>query len=137
MSQQELTDERLNKLDAQLKKLYRLCNKIRSHQTDPTGEKAAERSKNSGFNKPQTITPELASFLGKKKGEQISRSEVTKLISAYVRDNNLKDPEKKSQINLDKKLNKLLKPEKNDVITHLNIQKYLSQHYIKEDVSKK
>ena len=134
---QELTDTRIEKLEAQLKKLYRLCNKIRNHQLDPTGEKAAERSKNSGFNKPQSITKDLATFLGIPKDEQISRSEVTKRISAYVRENNLKDTEKKSQINLDKKLTKLLKPEKNDIITHLNIQKYLSQHYIKQDAPKK
>ena len=131
MSSEEF-ELRLNKLDTQLKKLYRLCNKIRTHQTDPTGEKAAERSKNSWFNKPQKITPELASFLKLPKEDTISSSEVTKLLSTYVREKNLKNPDNKSQILLDTKLRKLLQPEKDAVITHLNIQKYISKHYVKE-----
>ena len=133
---QELIDARFDKLEAQLKRIFRLCNKVRAHQLDPTGEKAAERSKNSGFNKPQTVTSDLAKFLKLKKDEQISRSEVTKRISTYIKEHNLKNPEKKSQILLDKKLSQLLKPGKDDIITHLNIQKYLSQHYVKNDEAK-
>ena len=132
MSSEEL-DVRLTKFEAQLKKLYRLCNKIRTHQLDPTGEKAAERSKNSWFNKPQKVTTELSSFLKLPKNETISSSEVTKLLSAYVREKNLKNPDNKSEILLDTKLKKLLQPEKNAVITHLNIQKYISKHYVKDE----
>ena len=128
-----MSEERIQNLEAQIKKLYRLCNKIRTHQLDPTGEKAAERSKNSWFNKPQKITSELASFLSIPKDELISSSEVTKRISAYVRDNELKNPENKTQILLDKKLKKLLNPPKDAVITHLNIQKYISKHYVKDE----
>lgn len=131
MSSEEI-EIRLTKLEAQLKKLYRLCNKIRTHQLDPTGEKAAERSKNSWFNKPQKITNELATFLKLPKDDTISSSEVTKLLSSYVREKNLKNPDNKSQILLDSKLKKLLQPEKDAVITHLNIQKYISKHYVKE-----
>jgi chromatin remodeling complex protein RSC6 len=132
MSSEEL-EVRLTKLEAQLKKLYRLCNKIRTHQLDPTGEKAAERSKNSWFNKPQKVTSELSSFLKLPKNDTISSSEVTKLLSAYVREKNLKNPDNKSEILLDTKLKKLLQPEKNAVITHLNIQKYISKHYVKDE----
>ena len=131
MSYEEI-ETRLTKLDAQLKKLYRLTNKVRNHQLDPTGEKAAERSKNSWFNKPQKVTPELATFLKLPKTGTISSSEVNKLLSAYVREKNLKNPDNKSQILLDPKLKKLLQPEKDAVITHLNIQKYISKHYVKE-----
>ena len=131
MSSEEF-ELRFTKLETQLKKLYRLTNKIRTHQLDPTGEKAAERSKNSWFNKPQKITPELSTFLKLPKEETISSSEVTKLLSAYVREKNLKNPENKSQILLDTKLKKLLQPEKDAIITHLNIQKYISKHYVKE-----
>ena len=133
MSDQEIITQRCDAIDAQLKKLFRLCNKIRSHQLDPTGEKAAERSKNSGFNKPLSVTKEYAAFLGiNQKTDKISRSEGTKALSAYIREHELKDPENKSVINLDKKLTALLLPEKGDVITHLNIQKYITKHYIKD-----
>ena len=127
------TEERLAKIEAQLKKLHRLCNKIHTHQVDPDGEKAAERSKKSWFNQPQKLSDELKSFLKVSKDTQLSSSEVTKLISAYVRENNLKNPDKKTEILLDSKLKKLLKPPKDAVITHLNIQKYIQQHYVKDE----
>ena len=46
----------------------------------------------SGFVKPTQISNELASFLGKDKGTEMARTEVTREINAYIRKHNLQDP---------------------------------------------
>ena len=126
-------EARFDKIDAQIKKLYRLCNKIRTHQVDPDGKIAEERSKNSWFNKPQKVSPKLAKFLKIAETEEISRSEVSKRFGAYVKEKNLKNPENKSEILLDKTLKTLLSPEKDATVTHLNITKYINKHYVKDE----
>jgi len=127
---QENFEARFDAIDAQLKKLYRLCNKTRNHQLDPSGEKAAERSENCHFKKKQSITPQLAKFLGVPTTELVARGQVTKSVSEYIKENNLKDPKDNTKVILDKKLTQLLKPEVNDEITHLSIQKYYTQHLL-------
>jgi len=124
-------------LKSELKSILKLLRKIRAHQEDPTGEKAKERATNNGFNRAQEITPELRDFLGLPEGESISRSDVTKRITAYISENGLKHPENGRMIILDNKLMELLKPPEGVQVTFLNIQKYLSPHYIKPPKEKK
>jgi len=119
-----------------IKSLAKLVRKVRAFQEDPTGEKAKERSANNGFNRVQAITPTLATFLGVEDDHRISRSEVTRFITKYVSENGLKHPDNGRVIILDNKLTDLLKPPEKLEITFLNIQKYLTPHYIKETVVK-
>ena len=65
-------------------------------------------------------------------GELISRSEVTKFINKYITEKGLKHPENGRQIILDDKLRELLSPPEGVVVTYLNLQKYLSPHYVKK-----
>ncbi len=116
---------------AENKQLTKLVRKIKAKQDDPDGTKAEERSKNNGFKKPLDVTEALRTFLGLAEGEQISRSEVTKRVSAYVTSQNLKHPDSGKVIVLDDKLKVLLNAPEGEQITFLNIQKYLSPHYIK------
>ena len=86
----------------------------------------------SGFQKPGEVSAELAKFLGLKKGELISRTDVTKAINAYVKKNKLQPQgkdEDKRKINPDAKLKKLLKMKDGDVLTFFNLQKYMKVHY--------
>jgi len=92
---------------------------------------AKERASKNGFSKPLEVTEALRQFLGLAAEEKISRSDVTKRVSAYVKENNLKHPESGRIIVLDDKLKALLGPPEGSEITFLNIQKYLSPHYIK------
>ena len=125
-------------MESDLKSILKLLRKIRAHQEDPTGEKAKERSSNNGFNRAQEVTPKLREFLSLPEGESISRSEVTKRITAYISENGLKHPDNGRMIILDNKLIDLLQPPEGIQVTFLNIQKYLSPHYIKvEKVIKK
>ena len=120
-------------LSKEVKALAKIVRKVRTHQEDPDGEKAKARSANNGFNRKQDVSPKLREFLSLPEGELISRSEVTKLITAYVKEQGLKHPDNGRVIIMDDKLTKLLEPPADTQITFLNIQKFLSPHYIKVD----
>lgn len=123
----------LETLTKEVKALAKIVRKVRSHQEDPDGEKAKARSANNGFNRKQGVSPKLREFLGLAEGELISRSEVTKFITKYVNEQGLKHPDNGRVIIMDDKLTSLLEPPPDTQITFLNIQKFLSPHYIKAD----
>jgi len=85
----------------------------------------------SGFVKPTQISHELANFLGKDKGTEMARTEVTREINAYIRKHNLQDPKNGRHILPDSKLRKLLKLKKEDELTYFNLQRYMSPHFAK------
>lgn len=116
-----------------IKNLAKLVRKVKSTQEDPDGEKAKKRAENNGFNRKQEITPKLREFLGLAGDELISRSEVTKFINKYITEKGLKHPDNGRQIILDDKLRALLAPPADIQVTYLNLQKYLSPHYIKKE----
>jgi upstream activation factor subunit UAF30 len=127
----ETIQTELAALRADVKALTKIVRKVKTHQEDPDGEKAKARSANNGFNRKQEITPKLRDFLGLPEGELISRSEVTKKVNAYITEKGLKHPDNGRQLILDDKLKELLQPPADVVVTYLNLQKYLSPHYIK------
>jgi upstream activation factor subunit UAF30 len=118
-------------LRAEIKSLTKIVRKIKAKQDDPTGEKAANRAKNNGFNREQSISPKLREFLGVEEGKLVSRSFVTRAINNYVTEKGLKHPENGRVLVLDEKLRDLLEPPADTQITFLNLQKYLSPHYTK------
>jgi len=118
----------LGKIESQQRTMLKVIRQIKRTQDDPNGEKAAERSKTNGFNKPVNVSPELAKFLGIKDDELIPRSHVTKAINQYINGNNLKDPEDRRKIICDKTLTQLLQPGDKQV-TFLNLQRFLKVHY--------
>lgn len=124
--QQEITA-----LRAEVKSLAKLCRKIKAKQDDPDGSKAKARASNNGFNRQQKVDDELRQFLGLQPDQLISRSDVTKRINEYISSKGLKHPENGRQIILDDALRSLLKPPADVVVTFLNLQKYLSPHYVK------
>ena len=85
----------------------------------------------SGFVKPTDISGELASFLGKDKGVQMARTEVTREINAYIRKHKLQDTDNGRKINADPKLSKLLKLKTGEELTYFNLQKFMSPHFAK------
>jgi chromatin remodeling complex protein RSC6 len=87
----------------------------------------------SGFVKPSPISEELATFLGKDKGVEMARTDVTREINKYIRANNLQDKENGRKINPDKALCELLKITKDSdvVLTYFNLQRYMGPHFPK------
>ena len=60
--------------------------------------------KGSGLTKPMKLSAELADIVGKK---EASRAECIKQLWAYIKKNNLQDPENKQFFNPDKKMAKV------------------------------
>ena len=89
----------------------------------------------SGFVKPTKISNELTSFLNKPKGTEMARTEVTREINNYIRENKLQDPKNGRHILADKKLKTLLKLKNSDELTYFNLQRYMSPHFAKASSS--
>jgi chromatin remodeling complex protein RSC6 len=89
---------------------------------------ASKPARVSIFQIPVKISPELCAFMGRPAGSEESRSNVTKYVTTYVKENNLKN---KHDINPDAKLRSLLRVPTTDKLTYFNLQKFLNVHYIK------
>jgi len=98
---------------------------------DVRKRRSANRSP-SGFVKPTKISNELADFVGKPHGSEMARTEVTRVLTAYIRENKLQDPQNGRRILADNKLTKLLKLQKSDDLTYFNLQKHMSPHFAKK-----
>ena len=111
--------------------------RTRSERELKAAQKAGRKRRNpnrkpSGFVKPALISNELASFLGKPKGTEMARTEVTREINQYIRAHNLQDPTNGRIIRADNKLRKLLRLTKSDELTYFNLQRYMSPHFPKK-----
>lgn len=87
----------------------------------------------SGFIKPTLITDELALFLGKASGTEMARTEVSKEINQYIRENKLQDVNNGRIIRPDSKLKKLLRVGPDEELTYFNLQRYMKHHFVKKD----
>jgi chromatin remodeling complex protein RSC6 len=88
----------------------------------------------SGFVKPTKISDELAAFLNKPNESEMARTEVTKEINKYIKNNKLQNPENGRHILADEKLSALLKLSPGDELTYFNLQKFMSPHFPKTAV---
>ena len=99
-------------------------------------KKSAVKNKNkgnrqpSGFAKPCKVTKELCEFMNKSEGTEFARTEVTKSLIQYVKDNNLVNTSNKKIIFPDNKLKTLLGIEDGQELTYFSIQKYMNKHFI-------
>ncbi len=120
------------RLEKKAAKLQKVADKRRRRRATAEGEEG-KPARISIFQQPVNISPALCSFLGRPAGSQESRSNVTKFITAYVKDHNLKCTEEKNKhaIKADAKLRSLLNLKEGDNLTYFNLQKYLNVHYIK------
>tara|TARA_B100000674_G_scaffold490421_1_gene506268 strand:+ start:556 stop:1140 length:585 start_codon:yes stop_codon:yes gene_type:complete len=110
----------------------RLTRELKAAQKASAKKKAGKGNRSpSGFVKPTLISEELAAFLGKAKGTEMARTEVTREINKYIRDQGLQCKENGRKINPDAKLSKLLNLSKKDELTYFNLQRYMSPHFAK------
>lgn len=114
----------LRVLERHAVKEIRLAQKASAKKRRKVGNRAP-----SGFVKPTLISKELSEFLGKSDGSEMARTEVTREINAYIRNNNLQDKENGRRINPDTKLKSLLKLKKGEELTYFNLQRYMSPHF--------
>jgi len=94
--------------------------------TGADGEAApAPKKGGGGLTKPMTLSAELAAIVAKEKGEKLSRSEIIKRLWAYLKENNLQDPENKQFFTPDELMEPVFGSEK---IRAFSMSKYLKEH---------
>ncbi len=91
-------------------------------ESDGEKKKPAKR-KATGLTVVKDISGEMAAFLGT--GTRLARTEVVKGLWAYIKANNLQNPEDKREILLDEKMKSLFHCDK---ITMFTLNKYVSSH---------
>jgi chromatin remodeling complex protein RSC6 len=119
------------RLEKKAAKVQKVADKRRRRKAPVEGEEG-KPARVSIFQIPTGISPALCAFMGRAVGSKESRSNVTKFITTYVKEKNLKD---KHDIKGDAALLKLLNLKAEDKLTYFNLQKYLNVHYLKSDAA--
>lgn len=115
-------------LEKQVLKEARSMDKVNAKRKKSKGSRAP-----SGFVKPTAISKDLAKFLGVAEDTKMARTDVTKMITAYVKEHKLQAPTNGRMILPDKKLMNLLNCNSSDEVTYFNLQKYMKPHFIKTE----
>ena len=115
-------------LEKQVIKEARTMDKVNAKRNKNKGARAP-----SGFVKPTAISKDLAKFLNVAADTKMARTDVTKLITAYVKENKLQAPDNGRKIIPDKKLMTLLGCGPKDEVTYFNLQSYMKPHFVKTD----
>lgn len=89
-------------------------------------------NRRNGFQVPTPISAQMAKFVGVPSGSEMARTDVTKFIHSYIKDNNLQNPENGQEIFPDSKLKKLLYSG-DDSVTYFKLQTYLKPHFLRKD----
>jgi hypothetical protein len=87
---------------------------------------------NSVFLQPSKISPALAKFCGVSADTQLSRTEATRKIAAYIKEKDLQNPENRREIRADATLTALFSLTAEDKLNYFNLQRYIKPHFIKE-----
>jgi len=127
----------LSTMKSDFKTLEKAVNReLKTAQKSSGKKKKSNASRQpSGFVKPTKISEELAAFLGKEKGVEMARTEVSKEINGYIRSKSLQDKENGRKIHPDTALKKLLNIGKDDELTYFNLQRYMKHHFIKQSTA--
>lgn len=106
---------------------------LKNIKKDKKKDKSKIKRAPSGFAKPTKVTKELCDFMNKPEGSEIARTEVTKALVNYIKQNNLIElgEDSKNKIVPDEKLKSLLgiQDEELNDLTYFNIQKYMNKHF--------
>ena len=124
-------------LSTQLKQLEKTVKKeMKQHKKEVIKKQSKGNRKPSGFAEASPISDDLCDFMGRDHGTNMARTDVTKFICNYIRQNALTNTDNKRVIKPDNKLKSLLGTDDNTVITYFNIQRFMNKHFIKKTVEK-
>ena len=126
-----LLQQQVRGLDKIVKKQMNLLKK----ESSKNKNKNKASRKPSGFARPTRVTKELCEFMNKTEGTEIARTEVTRALVAYIKDQKLEDNVNSRIIMPDNKLRELLGIEENKELTYFTIQKYMNKHFISSKTS--
>ena len=126
-----MLQSQIKKIEKQTKKEETLFKKKISKTIDMKSHHGVAR-KPSGFATPSRVSTELCVFLNKTDGTEIARTEVTKSVVAYIKENcSPASNINKSVITPDDKLRSLLGISDEQKLTYFSLQKYMNKHFIK------
>lgn len=117
---------RVNLLETKMVRMERAMKKMKKELMPETDKKPRPPS---GFAKPTPLSEEMCEFLSLPAGSELARTEVTKRVLAYVKDNELQNKDNKRVIEVDAKLKALLRPADDEQVTYFSIQRLLKVHY--------
>ena len=113
----------IRQLEKNIKKEYRLVKKT-AILKKPKSKRAP-----SGFARPTNVTKELCEFMNQTEGTKIARTDVTKALVSYIKENKLSYSKNNQIIIPDEKLKQLLGLKDDDSLTYFNMQKYMNKHF--------
>lgn len=117
-------------LQNQLKNLEKIVKKeVRTLKKEVQKGKSRGNRKPSGFAKPAVVSDELCKFMGKDKGTEVARTEVTRYLIQYIKSNSLQHPDNKKVILPDEQLRTLLGVNDNEEVTYFNLQRLMNKHF--------
>lgn len=118
-----------DKMKTRQKQLKKIIPKIQSKFLKKE-EKQKKNRKLCGFAKPSVISNNMCDFLGLDHGSMISRTEVTKSLIKYIKENELQNPGNKREIIMNETLIKLFGEDcLKEKLTYFTMQKYVNQHF--------
>ena len=122
----------INTLQQSLKQLEKNVKKrMKGFKKEVIKNKGKGNRKTSVFAKTSKVSKELCEFMKKSEGTEIARTEVTKVLIEYIKENKLENQTNSKIIIPDDKLKFLLGIEDGQEVTYFNIQKYMTKHFIK------
>lgn len=122
----------VKEVTAELKSVKKEYKTLRDKVDRVERKRAKAISNPNGFAKPCKIKTELCDFLAVPHGSELSRTDVTRGVNAYIKKHNLNKPENKRFIVPDDKLRALLGVKPTEEVSYFQLQRYLSPHFIKE-----
>jgi len=105
--------------------LEKIAKKLEKESQKKSKRKNKTPREPSGITKPTLLSKKLCTFLQKPAGTEMARTEVTKHLSTYIKENKLQFEEDKRKIKQDAKPIKLLNLKKDDQVTYFNLQTYM------------
>jgi len=122
----------INNLQQYLKMLEKNVKKqMKNMKKNVLKNKNKSVRKPSGFAKPSKVTKELCNFMNQNEGTEIARTDVTKALIKYIKENKLENEKNSKIIKPDDKLKYLLEINDDQELTYFNIQKYMNKHFVK------
>ena len=134
VSQLNLMKNQINGIQQNIKQLEKSVKKQMKCLKKEVIKKKVKNKGNrqpSGFAKPSKVTKELCEFMNKEEGTEIARTEVTRALVSYIKQNKLENISNSKIISPDDKLKILLGLDDSQELTYFNIQKYMNKHFVK------
>jgi len=116
----------LTKLQQKIKQIEKL---VKQEKKKKQPEPKVSKKRPSGFAIPMPISKELCEFMKETDGTKVARTDVTKFLVKYIKEQKLEDAVNRRIIRPNKDLQGILSAKPEDEITYFNLQTYINHHF--------